>query len=118
MNEPFEIYTDASRDAIGAVVQQKDRVIAIYSAKLNDTEKRYSVVEKEMFVILITLQFIKYLLTGVQITIYTDVKNNTFEGKMFQAEFNVDRIFYRNMIMKLFSLKVTKILQQIICHEI
>ena len=38
-SEPFDIYTDASKTQLGAVITQKNRPIAFFSRKLYDTQK-------------------------------------------------------------------------------
>ena len=48
LNKPFELHTDASDFAIGGVLMQEGHPIAFESRKLNDTERRYTVQEKEM----------------------------------------------------------------------
>ena len=45
---PFELHTDASDFAIGGVLMQNGHPIAFESRKLNETERRYTVQEKEM----------------------------------------------------------------------
>ncbi|GBP15917.1 Retrovirus-related Pol polyprotein from transposon gypsy [Eumeta japonica] len=44
--EPFELTTDASNFAIGAVLSQKQRLISFISRTLNETEQNYSTNEK------------------------------------------------------------------------
>ena len=47
-SEPYEVHTDASDFAIGGVLMQEGHSVAYESRKLNDTERRYTVQEKEM----------------------------------------------------------------------
>jgi len=46
--KPFELHTNAFDFVIGAVMMKEGHPIAFESQKLNDTEKRYMVQEKEM----------------------------------------------------------------------
>ena len=48
----FEVHTDASDFTIGGVLMQDRHPIAFESRKLNDTERRYTVQEKEMIAII------------------------------------------------------------------
>ena len=47
----FEIYTDASATQLGAVITQDNNLLAFFSRKLTDTQKRYSVTEIELLAI-------------------------------------------------------------------
>ena len=47
----FEVHTEALDFAIGRVLMQDRHPIAFESHKVNDTEKRYTVQEKEMIAI-------------------------------------------------------------------
>ena len=49
--KPYEVQTDASDFAIGGVLMQDGHPIAFENRKLNDTERRYTVQEKEMIVV-------------------------------------------------------------------
>ena len=51
VTKPFEIEIDASDFALGGVLIQEGHFIAYESRKLNDAERRYTVFEKEMLVV-------------------------------------------------------------------
>ena len=54
-NEAFKIHTDASEFQLGAVINHKEYTIAFYSRKLTGTHMRYTVTEKELIIIVETL---------------------------------------------------------------
>ncbi|TYK03667.1 uncharacterized protein E5676_scaffold863G00210 [Cucumis melo var. makuwa] len=70
--KPFEVHTDASDFAIGGVLMQDGHPIAFESRKLNDTERRYTVQEKEMTAIVHCLRTWRHYLLGSKFTVMTD----------------------------------------------
>ena len=70
--KPFEVQTDASDFAIGGVLMQKCHPIAFESRKLNDTERHYTVQEKEMTAIIHWLRVWRHYLLGSHFTIMMD----------------------------------------------
>ena len=76
-NEPFHIQCDASEYAVGACVTQRDssgeeRPIVFASSKLSDTQRRWSILEKEAHAVVYTLQRFDHMIFGCRILIYTD----------------------------------------------
>ena len=68
----FEIYTDASKLQIGAVMSQKGKTIALYSQKMNIAQQNYTTTEKELFSVVSSLKEFRNIILGHQITVYTD----------------------------------------------
>ena len=62
---------------LGAVISQKGKPITFYSRKLTDSQKSYTVTEKELLIIVETLKEFRTLLLGQRLRIYTDHKNLT-----------------------------------------
>ncbi|KAK3020210.1 hypothetical protein RJ639_046842 [Escallonia herrerae] len=68
----FELQTDASDFAIGGVLMQEGHLIAFESRKLNDTERRYTVQEKEITAVVHCLCTWRHYLLGSRFLIKTD----------------------------------------------
>ncbi|KAK2973404.1 hypothetical protein RJ640_011638 [Escallonia rubra] len=68
----FELQTDASDFAIGGVLMQQGHPIAFESRKLNDTERRYTVQEKEMTAVVHCLCTWRHYLLGSRFLIKID----------------------------------------------
>ena len=64
-NKAFEIHTDASTFALGAVISQDKKPIAFYSRKLNPAQTRYTTTERELLSIVETLKEFRTMLLGV-----------------------------------------------------
>lgn len=73
-SQTFVITTDASKFAIGAVLSQKGRPICFASRTLNESETRYSVIEKEMLAIVWAVKYFKHYVYGRHFIIETDHK--------------------------------------------
>ena len=71
-SKPFEVHTDASDFAIGGVLMQERHPIAFESRKLNETERRYTVQEKEMTAVVHCLRTWRHYLLGARFVIKTD----------------------------------------------
>ncbi|KAA0046216.1 reverse transcriptase [Cucumis melo var. makuwa] len=64
VTKPFEVETDASNYALEGVLLQNGHLIAYESRKLNATEMRYTVSEKEMLVVVHCLRAWRQYLLG------------------------------------------------------
>jgi RNase H-like domain found in reverse transcriptase len=76
-NKVFEIHTDASDYQLGSVISQDGYPIAFYSRKFTETQRNYTVGEREMLSIVETLNEFRTMLPGYRIKIYTDHENLT-----------------------------------------
>ena len=81
LNQPFEMHTDASDVGISAVLTQNDKLVRLYSAKLNESQKRYTTTEEEGYAIIKKLQAYRKIIFGNNVTIYTDSANFTSNVK-------------------------------------
>jgi hypothetical protein len=78
----FHLYTDASDHQLGEVIMQDKKPIALYSRKLNTDQKRHTTTERdrELLSAIETCKEYKNILLGYPIIVFTDHKNNTFNG--------------------------------------
>ena len=77
--KPFDLTTDASSHAIGAVLSQEGRPITMISRTLSPTEENYATNERELLAIVWALKNLKHYLYGVnKLNIFTDHQPLTF----------------------------------------
>lgn len=96
----FIIESDASDYGIGAVLLQENKIIGIFSAKLNSAQRNYTVSEKELLAIIEALRHFKPIIYNSKITVRTDHANTLFNTnaensriqrwKLLLEEFNID----------------------------
>lgn len=76
------VTTDASDNAIGAVVQQRNgedwQPLAFMSKKLNPAQRKYSPYDRELLAIYLAIKYYRHLLEGRKFTVYTDHKPITY----------------------------------------
>lgn len=68
----FSLITDASNYALGGILMQGSNVIAYYSRTLNDHERQYSTIEKELLAIVDVTKYFRPYIFGRRFTIKTD----------------------------------------------
>lgn len=80
--KPFNLTTDASNFAIGAVLSQgsigKDKPIAFASRTLSRSEENYSTIEKKLKAIIWACKYFRPYLFGNKFTLYTDHQPLTY----------------------------------------
>ncbi|KAE8696991.1 cytochrome P450 78A7-like [Hibiscus syriacus] len=74
----FEVFTDASDVAIGGVLMQEGHPVSYESRKLNETERRYTVHEKEMTIVVHYLRTWRHYLLGSKFIVFTDNVANIY----------------------------------------
>jgi hypothetical protein len=94
--KPFEIYMDASAMQLGAVITQENRPAAFFSMKLSKTQKKYSVMEIKLLVIVETLKEFKGMLWGQDIKVYTDHKYLTRDALGLTS----DRVYHWRLLLE------------------
>jgi len=86
---PFTVITDASEIAVGAILLQQQgpdkadtRVIGYASSKFKQSERNYSVHEKELLGVLMAVDHWKCFLEGSKFTVYTDHQSLIWLNKL------------------------------------
>ena len=71
----FTVYSNASRQGLGCVLMQRDRVIAYASRQLKKHEVNYPTHDLELAVVVFALRIWRHYLYGVPCRIFTDHKS-------------------------------------------
>ena len=72
LQQPFEIETDASDYAIGAVLTQEGHPVAYHSETLSDTVRKYPTYDKEMYSIVQACRQWNHYIFGKETIIHID----------------------------------------------
>ncbi|XP_066968110.1 uncharacterized protein [Macrobrachium rosenbergii] len=76
MTRPFQLFTDASLDHVGAVLMQESdgllKPVGYLSKKLKPVEQRYSTTDREALAIVLACRRFHHFLWGTMFTIHTD----------------------------------------------
>ncbi|GJX45886.1 putative reverse transcriptase domain-containing protein, partial [Tanacetum coccineum] len=74
-NEDFIVYCDASIKGLGAVLMQREKVIAYASRQLKIHEKNYTTHDLELGAVVFALNIWRHYLYGTRCTVFTDHKS-------------------------------------------
>ncbi|GKD71317.1 putative reverse transcriptase domain-containing protein [Tanacetum coccineum] len=74
-SEDFVVYCDASHKGLGAVLMQREKVIAYASRQLKVHEKNYTTHDLELGSVVFALKIWRHYLYGTKCTVFTDHKS-------------------------------------------
>nr|GEW59320.1 putative reverse transcriptase domain-containing protein [Tanacetum cinerariifolium] len=74
-NDDFVAYCDASIQGLGAVLMQKEKVIAYASRQLKPNEETYTTHDLELGAVVFVLKIWRHYVYGTKCTIFTDHKS-------------------------------------------
>ncbi|GKB42496.1 putative reverse transcriptase domain-containing protein [Tanacetum coccineum] len=74
-SEDFIVYCDASINGLGAVLMQREKVIAYASRQLKIHKKNYTTHDLELGVVVFALKIWRHYLYGTKCTVFTDHKS-------------------------------------------
>ncbi|GJW91324.1 putative reverse transcriptase domain-containing protein [Tanacetum coccineum] len=74
-SEKFVVYCDASHKGLGAVLMQKEKVIAYASRQLKIHEKNYTTHDLELRAVVFALKMWRHYLYGTKCVVFTDHKS-------------------------------------------
>ncbi|GJV16076.1 putative reverse transcriptase domain-containing protein [Tanacetum coccineum] len=74
-NDDFVVYCDASHQGLGAVLMQREKVIAYASRQLKPHEENYTTHDLELGVVVFALKIWRHYLYGTKCTVFTDHKS-------------------------------------------
>ncbi|GKC36801.1 putative nucleotidyltransferase, ribonuclease H, partial [Tanacetum coccineum] len=88
-NNDFVIYCDASHQGLGAVLMQREKVIAYASRQLKPHEENYTIQDLELGAVVFALKIWRHNLYGTKYTVFTDHKNYDCEIRYHPGKANV-----------------------------
>nr|GEU83910.1 putative reverse transcriptase domain-containing protein [Tanacetum cinerariifolium] len=74
-NDDFVVYYDASHQGLGAVLMQREKVIAYASQQLKPHEENYTTHDLELGAIMFALKIYRHYLYSTKCTVFTDHKS-------------------------------------------
>ncbi|GJT01167.1 putative reverse transcriptase domain-containing protein [Tanacetum coccineum] len=86
-NDDFVVYCDASHQGLGAVLMQREKVIAYASQQLKPHEENYTTHDLELGAVVFALKIWRHYLYGTKCTVFTDHKS--LQHILHQKELNM-----------------------------
>ncbi|GJV03867.1 retrotransposon protein, putative, ty3-gypsy subclass [Tanacetum coccineum] len=86
-NDNFVVYCDASLQGLGAVLMQKEKVIACASRQLKPHKENYATHDLELGAVVFALKIWRHYLYGTKCTVFTDHKS--LQHILHQKELNM-----------------------------
>ncbi|GKF97395.1 putative reverse transcriptase domain-containing protein [Tanacetum coccineum] len=74
-SKDFIAYCDASKKGLGALLMQREKVIAYASRQLKIHEKNYTTHDLELGAVVFALKIWRHYLYGTKCTVFTDLKS-------------------------------------------
>ncbi|GJY25110.1 putative reverse transcriptase domain-containing protein [Tanacetum coccineum] len=74
-NDDFVVYCDASHQGLGAVLMQREKVIAYASQKLKPHKENYTTRDLELGAVMFALKIWRHYIYGTKCTVFTDHKS-------------------------------------------
>lgn len=104
-DKPYNLYTDASKTAVGAVLTQDtegegERAIQFISHQLSEGQQKWPCIEREAYAIVYSVLKLRHLLVGTKFTIFTDHKPLR---SLFTAEMKNPRVQRWSIILDEFD---------------
>nr|GFA54030.1 putative reverse transcriptase domain-containing protein [Tanacetum cinerariifolium] len=88
-NDDFVVYYDASHQGLGAVLMQREKVIAYASPQLKPHEENYTTHDLELVAVVFALKIWRHYIYGTKCTVFTDHKS--LQHILDQKELNMRR---------------------------
>lgn len=82
----FQVHYDASSMAIGVVLSQEDKPVALFSKKLNESKHKYSSYDKEFYAVIQALKHWRNYLLGNEFVLFSN--NSPLQYVMQQHKMN------------------------------
>ncbi|GKB21442.1 putative reverse transcriptase domain-containing protein [Tanacetum coccineum] len=95
-NDNFIIYCDASHQGLGAVLIQRDKVIAYASRQLKPNEENYTTHDIELGVVVFAYKIWRHYLYGTKCTMFTDHKS--LQHILDQKELNMKQCCFLELL--------------------